>query len=99
MTPNKSAAGKLNDPSIQNTDEVVKALGADIENGLTAEEAARRLLANGPNELRSAPSHPAWRRILLHFHDPLVYLLLAAVAIALHVFGYQENSMNGIFLR
>ena len=26
---------------------------------------------------------PAWRRVLSHFHDPLVYLLLAAVAIAL----------------
>jgi Ca2+-transporting ATPase len=83
MSPGKSEADKLNDPSIQNADEVVKALGADIENGLTAEEAARRLLANGPNELRSAPPHPAWRRILLHFHDPLVYLLLAAVVIAL----------------
>ena len=83
MTPGKPEAEKLTDPSIQNADEVAKALGADIESGLTAEEASRRLAAAGPNELRSTSPHPAWRRILLHFHDPLVYLLLAAVAIAL----------------
>ena len=58
MSPGKSAEGKLNDPSIQNADEVATTLNADIENGLTAEAAARRLLANGPNELRSAPPHP-----------------------------------------
>lgn len=76
-------AGRLDDPSIKNADEVAGALGADIENGLTSEEASRRLAQDGPNELRSAPRRPAWRRLLLHFHDPLVYLLLAAVAIAL----------------
>ena len=83
MTPGKSEADKLDDPSIQNADEVAKAFGADIENGLTKAEAARRLLADGPNELRSTPRHPAWRRFLLHFHDPLIYLLLAAIVIAL----------------
>jgi len=76
-------AGSLDDPSIKNADEVARGLGADIENGLTSEEASRRLSADGPNELYSAPRRPAWRRLLSHFHDPLVYLLLAAVAIAL----------------
>ena len=51
--------------------------------GLTSQEAARRLAQDGPNELRAAPPRPAWRRILAQFQDPLVYLLLAAVAIAL----------------
>ena len=81
--PAMAKAGRLDDPSIKNADEVAGALGADIENGLTSEEASRRLAQDGPNELRSAPRRPAWRRLLLHFHDPLVYLLLAAVAIAL----------------
>ena len=76
-------AGSLDDPSVKDADEVARALVADIENGLTSEEASRRLSADGPNELRSAPRRPAWRRFLSHFHDPLVYLLLAAVAIAL----------------
>ena len=77
------AAPAVDDPSVKNADEVARALGADLENGLTSPEASRRLLENGPNELRSAPRRPAWRRFLSHFHDRLVYLLLAAVVIAL----------------
>ena len=81
--PAMAKAGSLDDPSVKDADEVARDLGADIENGLTSEEASRRLSADGPNELHSAPRRPAWRRILSHLHDPLVYLLLAAVAIAL----------------
>lgn len=81
--PAMAKAGRLDDPSVKNADEVARALGADINNGLTSPEASRRLAQDGPNELRSAPRRPAWRRVLSHFHDPLVYLLLAAVAIAL----------------
>ncbi|MEK6211989.1 MAG: cation-translocating P-type ATPase [Pseudomonadota bacterium] len=81
--PAMAKAGRLDDPSVKNADEVARALGADVENGLTSQEASRRLAQDGPNELRSAPRRPGWRRLLSHFHDPLVYLLLAAVAIAL----------------
>ena len=73
----------LDDPSIRDADEVAMALGADIENGLTSADASRRLSADGRNELRSVPIRPAWRRFLAHFHDPLVYLLISAIAIAL----------------
>ena len=62
---------------------VAAAFDVDVEHGLAAQEAARRLAKNGPNELRAAPRIPAWRRALAQFHDPLVYLLLAAVAVAL----------------
>jgi P-type Ca2+ transporter type 2C len=76
-------AGRLDDPSVKNADEVATALGADLNNGLTSPEASRRLGQDGPNELRSAPRRPTWRRVLSQFQDPLIYLLLAAVAIAL----------------
>ena len=65
------------------------ALGADLENGLAAQEASRRLAQDGPNELRSVPRRPAWRRVLSHFQDPLVYLLLGAVAVALVAWGIE----------
>ena len=87
--PAMAKAGSLDDPSVKDADEVARALGVDIESGLTSEEASRRLLADGPNELRSAPRRPAWRRVLAHFQDPLVYLLLAAVAIALVAWGVE----------
>jgi len=76
-------ADRLDDPSIEDVDEVVRALGTDLEHGLTSAEASRRLAQEGPNELRSAPPVPAWRRILAQFQDPLIYLLLAAVVISL----------------
>ncbi len=71
------------DPSLRDADEVASALDADLKHGLTSREAARRLARDGPNELRAAAVRPLWRRLLGQFQDPLVYLLLVAVAIAL----------------
>ena len=62
---------------------IVAALGTDPERGLTSAEADARLATTGPNRLRSAPPVPAWKKLLAEFVDPLVFLLLAAVVIAL----------------
>ena len=79
-----AATGKLDDdPSITQADDVAGLLGADLEAGLTSQEAARRLAANGRNALRAALRVHAWRRMLAHFQDPLIYLLLVAIAISL----------------
>ena len=75
--------GGLDDPSIKDVAEVARLLGADLEHGLTSQEAALRLAREGANELRSAPPVLTWRRILAQFQDPLVYLLLGAVAVSL----------------
>ena len=71
------------DPSITDAGAVANEFGADSAAGLTGAEAARRLAEQGRNELRGAPMLPTWRRVLAHFQDPLIYLLLAAIAIAL----------------
>jgi P-type Ca2+ transporter type 2C len=71
------------DPSIMDAAEVARILATDLERGLTSAEAARRLAETGPNELRAAPPIPAWRHILAQFQDPLVYLLLGAIAVSL----------------
>lgn len=72
----------IENPSIQAIEDVASALETNLESGLASNAAASRLADDGPNELRTAarPSH--WRRVLSHFQDPLVYLLLAAVFIA-----------------
>ena len=75
--------GESGDASVVDADAVAAALAVDVESGLSAQEAALRLAQNGPNELRAAPREPVWRRVLAQFQDPLIYLLLAAVAIAL----------------
>lgn len=75
--------GSPNDPSTADIDTVTGLLGADLAFGLSSEEAAKRLAHAGPNELRALPPAPAWRRLMSQFQDPLIYLLLTAIAIAL----------------
>lgn len=70
------------DPTLVAPAEVCRALDVDPDAGLTAAEAARRLAEDGPNELRSQPPVPWWRRVLRQFQDPLVYLLFVAIAIS-----------------
>ena len=64
-------------------EDVAASTQADTKNGLTPQEALRRLNVDGPNELTSAPPVAQWRLVLAQFQDPLVYLLLAAIGIAL----------------
>ncbi|TDE92577.1 cation-translocating P-type ATPase [Occultella glacieicola] len=71
------------DPTITDAAQVAADLGVDPDAGLGTAEAARRLVTDGPNELRSAPPVPLWRKILAQFQDPLIYLLLVAVVISL----------------
>src|SRR5688572_24651260 len=71
------------DPSQLAADEVARSLGTDVEAGLSAAEAARRLAADGPNALRAAPPTPLWQRVVGQLRDPLVYLLLAATVVSL----------------
>ena len=73
----------IEDPSIKHIEEIIKVVESDLINGLALEEALRRLKKDGPNELQSASRKPTWRRILSHFQEPLIYLLLLAVVIAL----------------
>ena len=80
------------DWSAKTADDAMKAVGSDVAAGLTAHEAAGRLSSNGRNELRPALPVPAWRRVVAQFQDPLVYLLLAAIAIALVAWGVDGFS-------
>ncbi len=75
----------VDDPSVLDAASIATALGVDLARGLDSQEAALRLSRDGPNELRAAPPAPAWRRWLSHFQDPLTYMLLAAIAVALVV--------------
>jgi magnesium-transporting ATPase (P-type) len=71
------------DPSLHDGVDVARDLGVDPATGLTAAEAARRLEADGPNEMRAKPPVPLWRKIVAQFADPLIYLLMVAVVISL----------------
>ncbi len=63
-------------------EEAAAALDVDPDRGLSADEAASRLLRHGPNRLDEAAGVPGWRRFRSQLADPLIYLLLAAVVIS-----------------
>ena len=75
------------DWSTQDIADVVKAFGTSVTDGLTREEAGIRLLENGRNELCPAPPIPNWQHVLAQFQDPLIYLLLLAISVALVAWG------------
>jgi P-type Ca2+ transporter type 2C len=81
--------GLVSDPSLLDVAEIVATLKSNAISGLGGEDAAQRLIKNGANVLRAAPVVPVWRRALEHFNDPLIYLLLAAIAIAIGAWAIE----------
>jgi magnesium-transporting ATPase (P-type) len=73
----------MTDPWSVDAAGVATQLGTDAAVGLTALEASERLAQVGPNRLDPKPPVPAWRKFLEQFVDPLVFLLIGAVAISL----------------
>jgi calcium-translocating P-type ATPase len=59
------------------TDQVLSRLESHAD-GLSADEADKRLQKHGPNALPRAARRPAWLRFFSHFHNVLIYVLLAA---------------------
>ncbi len=74
-------------------DEAVALVATDIERGLTDGEAARRLSRHGQNVL-PAPRRPGpLRRLAVQFHNPLIYVLIAATAVTAALGEYVDASV------
>ena len=80
------------DPSTRDAESIAAELATDIARGLDSHEAARRLARDGPNELRVASPIPGWRKLFSQFQDPLIYLLLAAIAVALLAWAIEGRT-------
>ncbi|MFY9921260.1 MAG: cation-translocating P-type ATPase [Mycobacterium sp.] len=80
------------DPSLLDGDTVVEQFDTDPDRGLSAQEAARRLVAMGPNEMTTVPPVPRWRKFVEQFRDPLIYLLFVAIVVSLIVWVVQGGS-------
>jgi len=55
---------------------------SSTEEGLSSQEAAARLEANGKNKLAAAPGKSIFRRFLEQLTDPMIIILLVAAAIS-----------------
>jgi len=73
-------------------DQLISALDTDADAGLSGDDAARRLVRHGRNELASSPPTPAWRRFLAQFEDVLVILLLIATAISAALWVVERDA-------
>ncbi len=70
----------IDNPHALPADEVLRELQANAA-GLSAAEAASRLEAVGPNRLPAPPREGLLKRFFKHFHDLLIYILIAAAAV------------------
>jgi Ca2+-transporting ATPase len=71
-------------------DEVVGLLKTDLSIGLSAAEVQRRQKEYGPNTLTTKSGTSRWKRLLLQFHQPLVYVLVAATAFSVYLGQYVD---------
>ena len=61
--------------------EAARILDVDLRVGLSADEVRRRQARHGPNRLQDRRRRNECVRFLLQFHQPLLYILLAAAAV------------------
>ncbi|HKJ75706.1 MAG TPA: cation-transporting P-type ATPase, partial [Gammaproteobacteria bacterium] len=61
--------------------EAVREAFQTSEQGLSSDEARRRLEHHGPNRLPRPRQRGPWARFLAQFHNVLIYVLLAAAAV------------------
>ncbi|MDJ0865778.1 MAG: HAD-IC family P-type ATPase, partial [Myxococcota bacterium] len=75
------------------TAEATRLLDSDLRHGLSPEEAGQRLKRFGPNVVSSRGGTPAWKRFLLQFHQPLVYILLGAVGVTVALAEWVDSGV------
>ncbi len=64
-------------------EETAKRLEVDVSAGLASDEVTQRRKRYGLNQITPGKGVPAWLHFLLQFHQPLVYILLAATVTTL----------------
>ena len=79
--------------------QVEEALQTDLENGLTSEEAKKRLEKYGENKLEEKKKKSPIRIFFEQMNDPMIFVLFAAIAVTIGVSIYETinaiNSGNG----
>ncbi|WP_264189790.1 calcium-translocating P-type ATPase, PMCA-type [Bacillus carboniphilus] len=70
---------------VKSSESVLEELNTSIENGLTDDEAKRRIDQYGYNEFEEEEQTPLWRLIFEQINSPLIYILLAATVISFFI--------------
>lgn len=73
--------------------EALRLVEGDPHRGLSDAAAAERLARFGRNVISARPGRAWWVRLLLQFHAPLVYILLAAGAVTLWLGEFVDSAV------
>src|SRR5687768_3261562 len=82
LAPAADLQGSRLPPHAAPVDELIRNIGTDPINGLSAAAAAERMARYGANELAQAPPEPWWKRFARQFADLLIWILIAAAIIS-----------------
>lgn len=74
-------------------DTVVKQLDVDVSVGLSQDGVKKRREHFGLNQITPSKGTPLWLRFLLQFHQPLIYILLAATVTTIFLKEWIEASV------
>ncbi|SEP89302.1 cation-translocating P-type ATPase [Streptomyces radiopugnans] len=66
--------------------------------GLTEQEAARRLAERGRNEVGRPPGTPLWSRVAAQLRDPLILVLLGAVVLTLLTGDHGDTAVIALVI-
>jgi len=73
--------------------EVSGTLESDLTNGLSLAEVEERRREFGPNEMTARKRMSEWKRFLLQFAQPLMYILLLASAVTFFLAEYVDSAV------
>lgn len=79
--PDREVSIGVKDPHAASVQDVQEQLGVDLDFGLSADQADRRREQVGPNKLPEPARDNVVLRLLKHFNDVLIYVLLAAAVL------------------
>ena len=80
MKPDPETLLAIENPHALDGDDVLRYLDSSTD-GLSAAEWGKRLEALGPNRLPEPPGEGLLKRFFKHFHDLLIYILIAAAGV------------------
>lgn len=77
-------------------DDAIAKTETNQHRGLGADEAAARLVANGPNALPEGKPRGPFMRLVAQFHSPLIYVLIAGAIITFLLEDYLDTWVIGV---